>query len=161
MQLDKRNTTDREQKNSIQLDAPLDLVWEVWTNPEHIQHWWGPNGFTNTITKMEVKPEGEWLFVMHGPDGKEYPNKTIFREVVKHKKLVHEHFEPNFMAVIEFEGREDQTLLDWYKLYETKELFELVEIQHKSSEGLHQTVEKLKAYLREYVASKISEENHP
>lgn len=153
MQLEKHNTTDREQKISFQLDAPLALVWEVWTKPEHIQHWWGPNGFSNSITKMEVKPGGEWLFVMHGPDGSDYPNKTIFREVVEQKKIVHEHFEPNFMAVIEFERRADQTLLDWYKLYETKELFELVEIQHKSSEGLHQTVEKLKVYLRKYASS--------
>ena len=40
------------------LNAPVELVWEVFINPEHIKNWWGPNGFTNTIHKMEVKPGG-------------------------------------------------------------------------------------------------------
>lgn len=107
----------------------------------------GPNGFTNTIEKMQVEAGGEWIFIMHGPDGKNYNNRTIFREVVRHKKLVHEHFEPNFIAIIEFESQGDKTRLNWYKLYETKELFEIVEIQYKAAEGFKQTVEKLNTYL--------------
>jgi uncharacterized protein YndB with AHSA1/START domain len=38
--------------------APIDLVWKVWTSPEHIKHWWGPAGFTNTISEMDVRPGG-------------------------------------------------------------------------------------------------------
>ncbi|HYG19166.1 MAG TPA: SRPBCC domain-containing protein [Ohtaekwangia sp.] len=96
---------------------------------------------------MQVEPGGEWIFVMHGPDGKDYPNRTVFREVVKHKKIVHEHFDPNFIAIIEFERRGDETLLQWYKLYETKALYEMVELHHKSSEGFRQTVARMEAYL--------------
>lgn len=155
MQNENTDTAGREQKTSLLLDAPVALVWEVWSNPEHIKHWWGPLGFTNTIEKMQVKTGGEWIFVMHGPDGNGYPNRIIFREVVKHKKLMHEHFEPNFIAIIEFEAQGDKTLLNWYKLYETKELFELVEIQYKSNEGFKQTADKLHAYLHQ-MKSKIS-----
>ncbi len=79
------DTKGREQRTTFLLDAPIDLVWEVWTKPDHIKHWWGPNGFTNTIDKMDVVNGGEWLFTMHGPDGMDYLNKTIFREVVFHK----------------------------------------------------------------------------
>ena len=147
MQNENNDPTGREQKTSLVLDAPVALVWEVWTNPEHIKHWWGPKGFTNTIEKMNMEAGGEWIFIMHGPDGENYPNKIIFREVVKNKKLVHEHFNPNFIAIIEFESRENQTLLNWYKLYETRELYEVVELHHKTNEGLKQTVEKLKNYL--------------
>src|SRR5687768_9601467 len=118
MQNEKTDPTGREQKSSLLLDAPLELVWQVWTNPQHIKHWWGPNGFTNTISKMEVQAGGEWLFTMHGPAGNDYPNKTIFREVIEYKKLVHEHFSPNFIAIIDFERQDDKTRLDWYKLYE-------------------------------------------
>jgi uncharacterized protein YndB with AHSA1/START domain len=96
---------------------------------------------------MEVEAGGEWIFIMHGPDGKDYTNKIIFREVVKHKKIVHEHFDPNFIAIIEFESQGDKTLLNWYKLYETKELFEMVEEHYKTKEGFRQTVERLKNYL--------------
>lgn len=102
------------------LEVPVTFVWDVWTQPGHIKHWWGPSGVTNSIEKKHVVNGGEWTFVMHGADGADYPNKTIFREVVKHKKLVHEHFDPNFIASIEFEGQGDNTLLTWYKLYETK-----------------------------------------
>ena len=65
----KSNTADREIRLSRLLDAPIKLVWEVWTNPEHIAAWWGPNGFTNTISTMDVQEGGEWNLVMHGPDG--------------------------------------------------------------------------------------------
>ena len=147
MQNENNDRSGREQRASLLLDAPIELVWEVWTKPEHIKYWWGPEGFTNTIQKMQVETGGEWIFIMQGPDGKNYPNRTIFREVVKHKKLVHEHFDPNFIAIIEFESQGAKTLLIWYKLYESKELFEMVEKHYKTIEGFKQTIEKLNIYL--------------
>mgnify|MGYP001110289099 CR=1 FL=1 len=50
---------------------------------------------------------------MHGPDGKEYHNKSIFKEVIPFKKIVYQHFAPSFLATIEFEGRGEQTFLRW------------------------------------------------
>ncbi len=147
MKNENNDTSEREQMTSVILHAPIETVWKVWTTPGHIKHWWGPNGYTNTIKKMEVKNGGEWVFVMHGPNQHDYPNRTIFREVIKHKKIVHEHFDPNFIAIIEFENQCEKTLLNWYKLYETKELFEMVEIHYKANEGFKQTIEKLKSYL--------------
>ena len=137
MQNINNDTEGRDQSTSLLLDAPVELVWEVWTNPDQIKHWWGSNGFTNTIEKLEVETGGEWNFIMHGPDGKDYPNKIIFREVVKNKKIVHEHFDPNFIAIIEFENQGDKTLLNWFKLYESKALFELVEKHYKMAAFLH------------------------
>ena len=147
MQNENTDPSGREQRTSLLLDAPVSLVWEVWTRPEHIRHWWGPDGFTNTIEKMQVEAGGEWNFIMHGPDGKDYPNRTIFRELIRHRKIVHEHFDPNFIAIIEFKPQGDKALLNWYKLYETRELFEIVEHHHKATDGFKQTVEKLRAYL--------------
>ena len=66
---------DKELTITRVLNAPIDLVWKVWTDPDHIKNWWGPNGFTNTIFEMDVKPGGNWEFIMHGPDGKDYKNK--------------------------------------------------------------------------------------
>ncbi|MDP3581653.1 MAG: SRPBCC domain-containing protein, partial [Ignavibacteria bacterium] len=62
-------TADREIKIFRLLNAPIELVWKVWTDTNHIVNWWGPRGFTNTMTKMEVEPGGEWNLIMHGPDG--------------------------------------------------------------------------------------------
>ena len=68
-------------------DAPRELVFDAWTDPEHVAQWWGPNGFTNTIHEMDVRPGGVWRFVMHGPDGVDYNNKIVYIEVVKPERL--------------------------------------------------------------------------
>ena len=49
------NIADREIVISRVLDAPRELVWEAWTNPKHIVNWWGPNDFTTTIEKMDLR----------------------------------------------------------------------------------------------------------
>ena len=80
------NTNDRELVLTRVFNAPVDLVWEVWSQPEHIAHWWGPNGFTCTIHKMDLRPGGEWNLVLHGPDGTDFDNQSFFREVIPMKK---------------------------------------------------------------------------
>ncbi len=129
------------------LYAPVELVWKVWTDADHIKNWWGPNGFTNTIKKMDVAVNGEWLLTMHGPDGKNYPNKSIFREIIPNKKIVFDHYHPNYKATITFESNGDKTFMDWIGVFETKELYDVVVKTFKADEGLKQSVEKLKAYL--------------
>jgi uncharacterized protein YndB with AHSA1/START domain len=141
------NTKEREITITRTLNAPVDLVWEVWSTPEHIAQWWGPNGFTNTISKMDMQPGGEWLLVMHGPDGTDYKNKSIFKEIIPHKKIVFDHVAPNFTATIEFEARGETTFLKWHMLFESAELFIQVVKTFKADEGLKQNVEKLQAYL--------------
>ncbi|RJQ61675.1 MAG: polyketide cyclase [Stygiobacter sp.] len=142
------NTEDREIKIFRVLNAPIELVWKVWTDSNHIANWWGPRGFTNTITKMEVEPGGEWDLIMHGPDGTDYKNKSIFTEVIKHKKLVYEHqSSPKFIASIEFESAGSKTNLSWHMLFESKEQFIQVVKTFKADEGLKQNVDKLEEYL--------------
>jgi hypothetical protein len=74
---------DREIAATRVFAAPRELVWKVWTEPEHVVRWWGPNGFTTTTHSMDVKSGGVWRFVMHGPDGHDYQNKITYLEVVK------------------------------------------------------------------------------
>lgn len=144
----KSNTADREIRISRLLNAEVELVWEVWTDPEHIKNWWGPNGFTNTISKMEIQPGGEWDLIMHGPDGTDFKNKNIFKEIIVYKKLVYEHIStPKFTATIEFEAQGAKTLLNWHMLFESKEQFEEVVKTFKADQGLKQNVEKLDVYL--------------
>lgn len=149
MQNKEKDIAEREIRISRLLNAPVSLVWEVWTDPEHIKNWWGPNGFTNTITRMDIEPNGEWDLIMHGPDGTDYKNKSIFREVIKEKKLVYEHAShPKFIATIEFESRGSKTLLNWQMLFASKEDLIKVVKAFKADEGLQQNIEKLAAYLQ-------------
>jgi uncharacterized protein YndB with AHSA1/START domain len=147
MQHEKISTADRELKISRTLNAPIELVWEVWTNPEHIKQWWGPNGFTTTIHQMQLVEGGEWLLTMHGPDGTNYPNRSVFTEIVGHKRIQFRHFNPNFIGTIDFEQQGEKTLLLWHMLFDTVAEFEMVVKTHKADEGLKQNIEKLETYL--------------
>src|SRR5476649_439013 len=83
------NTADREIVLSRVFDAQPELVWDAMTNPKHVVNWWGPQGFTMTIEEMDVRPGGVWKHVLHGPDGTDYPNKSVFIEVTKPSRIVY------------------------------------------------------------------------
>ncbi len=68
--------------------APRQLVWDVWTQPEHVEKWFGPKGFTTRVEKVDFTVGGRWLYVMIGPDGTEYPAAGVFREIVPIEKIV-------------------------------------------------------------------------
>lgn len=72
-------------------DAALADVWEAWTDPAQVAQWWGPRGFSLTTHSKELRPGGHWAYTMHGPDGTEYENKTIYHEVETGRKLVYDH----------------------------------------------------------------------
>jgi uncharacterized protein YndB with AHSA1/START domain len=101
------DTKDRELFISRLLNAPVELVWEAITQPEHIANWWGPDGFTNTMYHLDLVPGGEWHFMMHGPDGTDYENKSTFVEVVPLKKLVFDNITypyQRFIITLETQG---------------------------------------------------------
>jgi len=149
------STADRELRISRVLNAPIELVWEVWTDPEHLRQWWGPDGFTNTITKMDMRKGGEWSLVMHGPDGTDYKNESTFKEIIKHKKIVYDHVSgPRFLATIEFEAQGNKTRIDWHMLFETKEQFIRTVKTFKADEGLKQNVSRMEQYLMEMQTAK-------
>ena len=85
------STADREIVLTRDLDAPRELVFAAWTDPDQIGAWWGPHGFTTTIHEMEVRPGGRWRYIMHGPDGTDYPNRVVYREVTPPERLVYDH----------------------------------------------------------------------
>lgn len=72
-------------------DAPRDLVWKVWTDPAHLAHWWGPEGFSLTDHGMSVRPGGSWTLTLHGPDGVDWPNHIEYVEVREPEFLSYEH----------------------------------------------------------------------
>lgn len=140
-------TENREMRITRTFKAPIELMWEVWTDPEHIVNWWGPNGFISTIQKMDFKEGGEWKLTMTGPDGTSYPNRSIFKEIIPFKKIVFEHFNPHFITTVLFDARGDETQLDWTLQFDTAEMRETVIKAHKADEGQKQNLEKLEKYL--------------
>lgn len=85
----------KPKENEIHLsriyDAPVKQVWEAWTDPVQTAKWWGPRGFTITSHSKDLRPGGIWHYTMHGPDGTNYPNKTVYHVVERYQKLVYDH----------------------------------------------------------------------
>jgi len=138
---------NRELRITKTLNAPVELVWEAWTNPAYIVDWWAPAGFTTSVHKMNVAVGEEWLLTLHGPDGKNYPNKSIFMEIIPLRKIVYQHFNPDFIATAVFEPKGNKTLMEWTLLFDTAEMLEIIVKTFKADEGLKQNAEKLENFL--------------
>lgn len=138
---------DREVVTTRLINAPRELVFEFWTNPDHIKNWWGPNGFTNTIYKMDVRPGGNWEFVMHGPDGIDYNNKSVFVEIIKPERIVFQHLKPihKFQVTATFEGLGDKTKLTFRMLFESAAECEKVKVYVVDAN--EQNFDRLETYL--------------
>lgn len=68
-------------------DAPLSLVWEAWTNPEHIAQWWNPNGSGTQIDKHDFQVGGEWQYTMIMPNGKVFIAEGVYTEIIPQQKI--------------------------------------------------------------------------
>lgn len=98
-------------------DAPVKAVWDAWTDPKQAAQWWGPRGFTITTHSKDLRVGGHWAYTMHGPDGVDYENKTIYHEVVKHSRLVYDHGgnddrPPLFRVTVEFTETNGKTKME-------------------------------------------------
>lgn len=134
--------------------APRALVFAAFTDKTHISNWWGPHGFSTTTHEMDVRPGGVWRFTMHGPDGTDYENRIVYREVVKPIRLAYDHSgaghtdDHSFQSTITFDEREGKTFVTLRLLVATPEQRAQL-IQFGAVEGGHQTLERLDQHIAE------------
>ena len=134
-------------------DAPREVVFEAFTKPEHLAQWWGPTGFTTTTHSIEVRPGGEWRFIMHGPDGTDYDNRIAYDEVVRPERLVYRHGgggdgEPvQFHVTVTFEDEGGKTRLTMRALFPSADERDRVAKEHRAVEGAQQTLQRLAEHL--------------
>jgi uncharacterized protein YndB with AHSA1/START domain len=135
------------------LDAPRDLVWQVWTDPKHLAQWWGPDGFRTTTSAYDLRPGGVWRFVMHGPDGRDYQNRITFDEIVKPERLVYHHgggddVEPvQFRSTVIFEDLGGKTRVTLRGVFPSAEERARVIREYGADKGLVQTLARLADYV--------------
>ena len=79
---------DKEIVITREFAAPRQLVWDVWTQPQHIEKWFGPKGFATRVEGLDFKVGGRSTYVMIGPDGTEYPATGVYQEIVPIEKIV-------------------------------------------------------------------------
>ena len=147
-------TADRELVISRVIDAPRELVFEAFTEIRHLSRWWGPTGFTTTTQSFDFRVGGEWVFVMHGPDGTEYSEWITWTAIAPPERIELLHGEsrgdPNaFESVVTFEPDGAATRIELRTLFPTRELRDEAVQKFHAIEGGQQTLDNLAAYLTE------------
>lgn len=146
--------SDRELMFTRTYNAPRALVYRMWTELYHLERWWGPNGFTTTTHKFELKPGGVWHFVMHGPDGTDFQNRIVFAEIDEPELLVYKHGggdgdleDVNFQVTVKFMDRGDKTEIRMRMVFESAENLNLVVEKYGAEEGAKQHLARLDEHL--------------
>ncbi len=142
---------DNELRLVRAFSAPVELVWDAFTQVNHQEHWWGPRGFTITTKSKELKPGGQWIYTMHGPDGVDYPNIATYHVVEEYSKLVYDHgatenTPPLFRVTVTFEEFKGKTVMDMTMTLETPEAAREIERFIKQASG-NSTWDRLGEYL--------------
>jgi len=136
-------------------DAPREIVFKMWTDPNHMAQWWGPNGFTNPVCELDVRPGGAIRIDMRDSDGTVYPMTGTFREIVRPERLVFtaEALDQSGTAVLEvlntviFEEKNGKTTLT-LQARVTKVAGEGVSYLEGMEAGWTQSLERLASHLK-------------
>jgi uncharacterized protein YndB with AHSA1/START domain len=130
------------------LNAPPRTVWNAFTDPAHISRWWGPEGFSVTIHKMDFRTNGEWNLTMHGPDGTDYENRKIFLEISPPSRLVMlNDGHPGHTLSVTFEPHEAGTLLTLHHRFTDQAEYDIATQKHGAAEGARQTLNRFAEFL--------------
>lgn len=143
-------------------DAPRELVFAAFTDPQHLAQWWGPNGFTTTTNAFDFRAGGVWRFVMHGPDGRDYQNRITFDEIVAPERIAYRHgggddVEPvQFSTTVTFEDIGGKTKVTWRMQFPSAaERMRVIET-YGADKGLVQTMARLADYVAAQKKSRSS-----
>ena len=147
--------SDREFEFTRVFDAPRELVWKAYTEPEHLKKWWGPTDFTTPHTTVDLRPGGVWHYCMRGPDGTESWGRAEYQEITPPERLVYEDafsdkdgnvYPPKMLITVTFADEAGKTRVSGRTLFASKEERDKV-IEMGMVEGMTQTLDKLDELL--------------
>jgi uncharacterized protein YndB with AHSA1/START domain len=145
-------TTDHELTITRVFDAPRELVFEAWTNPDHLARWWGPTGFTASSCTVRLTEGGQWRTCIRDGDGSEFWASGIYREIVRPERLAFSFAwdEPDgsrghdTLVTITFSDRGGKTEMTFHQA-----IFESVKSRDGHESGWAETFADLTDYLKE------------
>lgn len=115
-------SSDRTLSTERLLPFAQDAIYAAFATPELLAAWWGPEGFTNSFDVFDFRAGGQWLFTMHGPDGKHYVNKSFFSSIDPTGSIVIRHdCQPYFTLTVRFVPVATGTLLTWDQAFDDAE----------------------------------------
>ncbi len=142
--------------NKRVFSATPQQIFAAFEDPEKLARWWGPAGFSNTFDLCEFKPGGRWLYLMHGPDGRDYANECVFREIEPFERIVIEHVVlPLYKLTIKLAEHDDGTHLSWEQEFENR-AFE-TSLRSFLENANNENLARLEAVLTESVALRQNE----
>jgi len=140
------NPNDRTCRAHRVLPHPPERVFEAFAQPALLERWWGPGGFTNTFEACEFRPGGRWKFVMHGPDGQNYANESVFVEIAAPSRLVIHHVSrPRYVLTISLTAHEEGTAVRWNQEFEEGVI--VARIRHILEPANEQNLDRLESVL--------------
>lgn len=117
------NDEDAAVRTEREFSACPREVFAAFEQPERLARWWGPAGFTNTFQQFDFRPGGRWIFTMHGPNGADYANESVFRGILPETRIVIEHVvKPWYLLTATLTARGDRTHLAWVQEFESSEV---------------------------------------
>jgi len=131
-------------------DAPRDLVFKAWTDPNHMKHWWGPRGFASTVLTMDFRTGGAYRIHMRSPENTDHWTQGVYREIVPSERLVmvgswtDEHGNPTTpetTTTVTFEEHAGKTKLTLHATFES------VTARDAHRGGWNSSFERLATYL--------------
>lgn len=146
------NQYEKEREVIVQREIPFprELVWKAMSDPNHVNNWWGPDGFENENVVMSFSVGGTWTFDMVAPDGTRFPNHSVFKEIIPLEKIVYDHGDGTriwFECTVTLTQTEKGTLVTIRSLFPTKEERDEVVEKYGAIEGGKQHLAKLEAYI--------------
>ena len=141
------------------LQAPRDQVFAIWSDPAHLDIWWGPRGFRTTTKEYQFKEGGVWLFNMLGPDGTDWPNRIRYQTIEAPSRICYRHDsgqdQGGFDSVITFEDLGPQTRLQIKVICQTAQ--QAAEFRALGAENSgHQTLQRLEEFILSIEGFKIT-----
>lgn len=134
-------------KTTREIAASVEDVFAAFIDGERLARWWGPAEFTNSIHTFDFETGGRWVYTMHGPDGMDYENESVFREVVRGQKIVIDHVSlPKYELIISFAENDGKTTVSWEQTFENETF--ATKMNDFLATANEQNLDKLTAELR-------------
>ena len=125
---------------------PPQCVFDAFATPEILARWWGPDGFTNTFEVFEFRVGGRWKYVMHGPNGAQFPNESTFLDLKPSSTVVIQHVsKPRYVLSVTLSTCPGGTALEWVQEFEDAAVAD--RIRHIVEPANEQNLNRLEAVL--------------
>jgi len=136
-------------KTSRLFSVAPEAVFAALSSPERLARWWGPDGFSNRFENFEFKNGGVWRFTMHGPDGSNYLNESVFASIEPNCGVVVQHLsQPHFTLSIRLEPHATGTIVSWEQTFESAEV--AASVKHIVEPANEQNLSRWQAEVDEF-----------